>query len=474
METLLQPEERVLSTLNKDGTRRWMKPRLSVGRFWKARRIVAYLLILIFTGIPYIQINGKPAILLDIIHREFTFFGKTLFATDTLLLALFMLTIFVSVFLATALAGRVWCGWACPQTVYMEFVYRPIERLFDGKPGTRPKKGATGFKKLLKHLTYLIISAFLAHTFLSYFVGVENLRHWIFGSPTSHPIAFAVVAAVTGLMLFDFGLFREQTCIVACPYGRFQSVMLDRSSLIVGYDKNRGEPRGAIKRKAKNGDVALNVIEAPQGDCIDCKMCVTTCPTGIDIRDGLQLECIHCAQCIDACDAIMDKVGKPRGLIRYSSQEALDGKKRKLLRPRVILYPLILTILLTAFVTVLLTKSAADVHLVRVKGNLFNALASGEFVNQARLTIANRTDGPVTYSAEVVSPEQGVRAELEPNSQITLESNKMDSVMTRLIAQPQVFTTSPIEIVVRVHGSDGFQRDLHFPMHGRIWKGDSQ
>ncbi|MCL4220493.1 MAG: cytochrome c oxidase accessory protein CcoG [Phycisphaerales bacterium] len=469
METLLQPEERVLSTLNKDGSRRWMKPRLSVGRFWKARRIAAYLLILIFTALPYIKINGKPAILLDIIAREFTFFGKTLLATDTLLLALFMMSVFVSVFLATALAGRVWCGWACPQTVYMEFVYRPIERLFDGKPGTRPKPGAKGFKKLLKHLTYLVISAFLAHTFLSYFVGVENLRHWIFHSPASHPVAFAVVVVTTALMLFDFGIFREQTCIVACPYGRFQSVMLDRSSLIVGYDKKRGEPRGPIKKK--KGDVSLDVLGQPQGDCIDCKMCVTTCPTGIDIRDGLQLECIHCAQCIDACDAVMDRIGKPRGLVRYSSQEALEGRKRRLLRPRVVLYPLLLTVLLSAFVTVLLTKSSADVRMIREAGSLFNVLPEGRIMNQARLRVTNRTSGPVTYSAEVVSPERGVVIELVP-PEMTLQPNKMDSMMARVIAEPTLFTTSPLDIVVRVHGTDEFAREIHFPLHGRIWHGE--
>lgn len=469
METLLQPEERVLSTLNKDGSRRWMKPRLSVGRFWKARRITAYVLILIFTALPYIKINGKPSILLDIIAREFTFFGKTLLATDTLLLALFMMSVFVSVFLATTLAGRVWCGWACPQTVYMEFVYRPVERLFDGKPGTRPKPGAKGFKKLLKHLIYLVISAFLAHTFLSYFVGVENLRHWIFHSPASHPVAFAVVVVTTALMLFDFGIFREQTCIVACPYGRFQSVMLDRSSLIVGYDKKRGEPRGPIRKK--KGDVSLDVLSQPQGDCIDCKMCVTTCPTGIDIRDGLQLECIHCAQCIDACDAVMDRIGKPRGLVRYSSQEALDGRKRRLLRPRVVLYPLLLTVLLSAFVTVLLTKSSADVRMIREAGSLFNVLPEGRIMNQARLRVTNRTSAPVTYSAVVISPDRGVDIELVP-SEVTLQSNKMDSMMARVIAEPTVFTSSPIDIVVRVHGTDGFEKELHFPLHGRIWHGE--
>ncbi|RMH12205.1 MAG: cytochrome c oxidase accessory protein CcoG [Planctomycetota bacterium] len=471
MDTLLQPEERVLSTLNPDGSRRWLKPRPSPGKWLRARRVVAWLLIVIFTALPYITINGKPAILLDILAREFTFFGKTFFATDTLLLGLFMMIVFVSIFMITALAGRVWCGWACPQTVYMEFVYRPIERLFDGKPGTRAKPGSSGFRKLLKYVCYVLVSAFLAHTFLSYFVGVENLRHWIFGSPLDHPIAFLVVLFTTALMLFDFGFFREQTCIVACPYGRFQSVMLDRSSLIVGYDRNRGEPRGPLKRRRKGGDVSLTVAQESQGDCIDCTMCVQTCPTGIDIRDGLQLECIHCAQCIDACDAVMDRIGKPRGLIRYTSQEALDHGKRKLLRARLIIYPLLLLVLISAFVGVLLTKSGAEASIIRESGNLFNIVQDGQIMNQARIRITNRSSSTVTYSASIASPE-GVRIELTPET-LTLEPNKMDSMMARIIARPELFTTSPIDVYVRVTGSDGFEKELHFSAHGKIWAGSS-
>ena len=472
MDKLLEPEDRVLSTLNADGTRRWLKPRVFTGRFWHMRRAVAYLLIIIFTAIPYINIYGKPAILLDIINRRFTFFGKTLFATDTLLLALFLMIVFVTIFMLTAIFGRVWCGWACPQTVYMEFVYRPIERLFEGKPGKRTKK-IPGWRRAMKFFVYFLVSAFLAHTFLNYFVGAENLRQWILGSPLDHPIAFTVMVFITGMMLFDFGFFREQTCIVACPYGRMQSAMLDRASLIVAYDEKRGEPRGKIKvakHKNNNGDVSLEVVGDKQGDCIDCTMCVQTCPTGIDIRDGLQMECIHCTQCIDACDQIMDKIGKPRGLIRYSSQEALETGKSHFLRPRMIIYPLLLAALLTAFVIVLSTKSHAEVVLIRTRGTTFSTLPDGRIINNARLRITNRTDAPVSYTATVISPD-GVMVKLDPEGKL-IAPEQTESVQVHFMAPPEMFTTTPQPVLIQITGSDEFEKELKFSMHGPYWKGE--
>ncbi|MEZ6191666.1 MAG: cytochrome c oxidase accessory protein CcoG [Phycisphaerales bacterium] len=447
MSTLLEPEQRVLSTLEKDGSRRWLNPRLSKGAFLTQRRAVAYGLILIFTLAPYIRLNDKPLILLDVIHRKFTLFGYTFLPTDTILLALFIVAIIVGIFLMTALFGRVWCGWACPQTVYMEFVYRPIERLFEGTKGKggKPRGEVAGWRKAARFVVYLIVSMFLAHTFLAYFVGVENLAKWVTSSPLEHPVAFFVMAATTGLMMFDFGFFREQTCIIACPYGRFQSVMLDRQSLIVTYDKNRGEPRG----KAKKGDTSET------GDCVDCHLCVDTCPTGIDIREGLQMECIGCAQCIDACAPVMAKLGREPGLIRYSTQAAMEGAKSRLLRPRVILYPAVMLVVLSLFGFLLGTKKPADVVLLRNLGSPFILMDDGNVANSMRIKITNRTDAAVMYHIEPVD-DRVLRIELAENPlPIGAGESRTEGVL--IVADRSAFGAGILIVNLKVSDAEGYE-----------------
>jgi cytochrome c oxidase accessory protein FixG len=458
------PDPRVLSTLNKDGTRRWLFPRVSPGRFLRWRRVVAYGLILLFAILPWIRINGRQSILIDLPAREFTFFGATFLPTDTLLLVLLLAGIFVSIFLVTALFGRLWCGWACPQTVYMEFVYRPIERLFDGSPDARRRggRGARGFMKVLKYAVYLAVSLVLAHIFLSYFVGVERLFQWMRQSPFEHPTAFVVMAVTTGLMMFDFTIFREQTCIVACPYGRFQSVLLDRHSLIISYDEHRGEPRGRMRRAGRetSGDVALPQL----GDCIDCKLCVTTCPTGIDIRSGLQMECIGCAQCIDACDAVMTKIGRAVGLIRYSSQEAIEGKPRHVLRPRVVLYPALLAVVVGLFVGALVGRQPADITLLRGGRQAYVTLPSGEVANELRIKIVNRTDAVRQYDFGV----EGVTgARLTgPDLPVSVEPGAALTTGVSIIVPRDSFELGRARISVSISDDDGFSRRMTYRLQG--------
>ncbi|QDV78778.1 cytochrome c oxidase accessory protein CcoG [Botrimarina mediterranea] len=395
---VLPPEERVLSTLESDGRRRWLTPRLAAGRFWSRRRVVAYALIAVYTLLPFIKINGRQALQFDLWEARFMVFGLEFRPTDLALLAVFGLIVFLTVFFATAIMGRVWCGWACPQTVYMEFVFRPIERLCLGTMGKggKPRHAVAGWRTVAMYLVFLVIAVHLANTFLAYFIGVDQLNTYIWNStPLEHPRAFALVAFVTVLILFDFCYWREQLCIIGCPYGRFQSVLLDRSSLIVGYDTTRGEPRGHGRdRKAKG-----------LGDCVDCHQCVEVCPTGIDIRDGLQLECVNCTQCIDACDHVMDRVGLPRGLIRYSSQSALAGKPTPIARPRVLIYMGLILALSVLFVTLLVSRKAFDVTLLRGLGSPFNITAGGEVENILRAKLVNRTDQERTYRVEAVAPE---------------------------------------------------------------------
>lgn len=415
--TLLDAPEHVLSTLESDGSRRWLFPRLSTGNLWKRRRVLAYFLIIFFVVLPHLRMpNGKPVILLDIVARKFVFFGHTFLPTDTLLLTLLMLAGFISIVYATAVAGRLWCGWACPQTVYMEFLFRPIDRFFEGTTGKggKPKTKPTGGVAVARFLVYFVLCTLLAHTFLAYFVGTDALARWIRSSPFEHPTAFLVMGATTGLMLFDFLYFREQMCLIACPYGRFQSVMLDRQSLIVAYDPNRGEPRKKGRRYDSDVEKA--------GDCVDCNQCVVVCPTGIDIRDGLQLECVNCAQCIDACNHVMDRVGTPQGLIRYSSQDALEGKPPKFLRLRTVAYPLVLAVVGIVFVGVLLTKFGFDASLMRAQGNPYQRVGGGMINNNFNLRLTNRTDEPRAYTIKVIAPAEASVSSTS-NSVVQLKGN---------------------------------------------------
>ena len=466
MSTNAPQAERVLSTLNVDGTRRWLNPRLSKGRWLNRRRAVGYGLIALFVTLPHLRIDGKPPLLIDILAREFTFFGITLYPTDTLLLALLLITVALSIFFFTALFGRVWCGWGCPQTVYLELVFRPVERFFQGAPGSAKKRfGAAG--GLLKTIVFVLLAFGLAHTFLSYFVGTDNLRQWIFGSPLDHPIAFMVMIGVTGLMLFDFGFFREQTCIVACPYGRFQSVMLDRDSLIVGYDRKRGEPRGKKRRSTNRGnDVSLQIIqdETQPGDCIDCTMCVQTCPTGIDIRDGLQMECVNCTQCIDACDAIMDKIGRPRGLIRYASQRTLEGGGRHWLRPRVIVYPAIITVLVAIMAVLLATRASALVTVLRGPGSPFTVLDDGMVANPIKIKIHDRSEDGATYTLSLEGVEGG---RIDGAGVIELQPGQMLTEPVALVVPAEAFTTGRLPITVRVQ-AEGFDESVAYVMLGPV------
>ncbi len=320
-----------VTSINEDGSRFIIHPADVQGRFTRWRRISALLLIGIYVLLPWIPVGGYPAVFLDVVERRFHLFGLTLAAQDLWLLFFFVSGLAFVLFYVTTFLGRIWCGWACPQTVFLEHVFRRIERFIEGDAPARrkldqaPISGEKLAKRGLKLLIFFILSAVIAHVFLAYFISIPQLWEWIQTSPVEHwrPFVFTVVA--TMLIFVNFTWFREQLCIVICPYGRFQSALIDEDSLNVAYDYQRGNPPGPVR-------------DETAGDCIDCKRCVQVCPTGIDIRNGLQLECIGCAACIDACDQIMDKVKRPRGLIRYASDRNLEGLKTRWLRPRTVLY----------------------------------------------------------------------------------------------------------------------------------------
>ncbi len=454
------PPEDVLSTLNADGTRRWLRPRVAPGRFWSARRIVAFGLMALFIALPFIRMGGRPALLIDLGHWRVAFFGKLFLPSDTILLAVFLVGVVVTIFLLSAVLGRAWCGWGCPQTVYMEFLFRPIERLFDGKPkrGGVLGREVSSARLVGKYVVFALISVLLANLFLSYFVGVSNLRIWLFESPRQHPTAFFVVAFTAVLVFANFVWFREQTCIVACPYGRLQSVLLDRDSLVVSYDARRGEPRGPIRSRR------LGALDAPAvGDCVNCGLCMETCPTGIDIRGGLRMECIACAQCIDACDAVMDKVKRPRGLIGYSTQARREGGKGRWLRPRVFIYGSVMAALATLLVVMGTSAQPSDVILLRGLGMPFTVLPSGDIVNPARIKISNRENAERTYTVEIAEGAAQLLLDAEP-----LHVAADGSVVRAFFIKeaPSAFKNGQSSVRLRVRDGHRFDKEIGYRLLG--------
>lgn len=444
-------QERVLSTLNQDGTRNWIRPKLARGRFLRRRRIVAWLLIGLFVALPVIRIHGRPALLIDLVSRELSAFGAVFRPSNGFILLLLGLTIVLAIFVLTALLGRVWCGWGCPHTVYLEHVFRPIERWIEGTPAQQARLSRLHPRRLLTWAVYLALAFALANVFLAYFVGVDRLRLWVLGSPIEHPGGFGVVLAVTALMLVNFGWFREQTCIVACPYGRLQSVLLDRQSLIVGYDARRGEPRTQLKKHPEvPGDAGR------RGDCVDCGACVVVCPTGIDIRDGLQMECVACAQCIDACDAVMDKLHRPRHLIGYTSQDQLAGKPRKLLRPRMIVYPALLAVVGSLFAWSVVARAPSEVTALRNDGPSFVALPDGRIASAVRLKIENETDEPRRYAISLAGAPDAVLK--SPLAVWEIRPHHAQSIPLFVEVAASTFHHGERRVHLRIFDDQGFER----------------
>ncbi|RPA68734.1 cytochrome c oxidase accessory protein CcoG [Cyclobacteriaceae bacterium YHN15] len=389
-----------LATVKEDGKRNWIYPKKVSGKFYRWRTYLSWVLLAILFIGPFIKVGGRPYMLFNFFERKFIIFGAAFWPQDTHLLIFLLLILFVFVILFTAVFGRVFCGWACPQTLFMEMVFRKIEYWIEGdanqqrKLDSMPWNGEKIWKKGLKMTIFLIISLLISHTVMAYLIGVDQVVEIVSQPPSAHMAGFIGLMAFTGIFLFIFSWFREQACLVVCPYGRLQGVLLDANSINVTYDHVRGEPRAPIRKN--------KVEESPKGDCIDCGLCVQVCPTGIDIRNGVQMECVNCTACMDVCDEVMEKVDRPLGLIRYASDNSVLEGTQKLLTPRVKLYSVLLVILVGAFVSLLATREDLGATVTRFRGMTYQTRDTGEISNLYEVTFINKTFDPQTVTLEAL------------------------------------------------------------------------
>lgn len=395
-----------IATVDAQGKRVWVYPKKPSGYYHKLRIVVTVVLLSLLLGGPFITISGQPLLLLNFFERKFVILGQVFWPQDFILLALTLITFFVFIILFTVVFGRIWCGWMCPQTLFMEMVFRKIEYLIEGDANDQRRLNAAPFtvekvlKKTTKHVVFLAISILIAHTCMAYLIGVEKTWAIIQNSPSQNLAGFTGLVAFTLIFYGVYARFREQACVVVCPYGRLQGVLLTKDSIVVAYDWLRGEPRGKIQKN--------KVQETKTGDCIDCKLCVHVCPTGIDIRNGTQLECVNCTACIDACDEVMLKIDKPKGLIRYSSYNSIKNGVVRLLTPRVIGYVIVLIGLLSFLSFNLLTRSDVETTVLKVPGTLYQRDDIGFITNLYNIEFVNKTFNDLPLEMKVESPANAI------------------------------------------------------------------
>lgn len=427
-----EPEEEFrdkIATVDSSGKRIWIYPKKPSGKFTNYRKWVSVLLLAILFGLPLIEVHGEPFVLFNIIERNFILFGMHFGPQDFYLFAIAMLILIVFIILFTVVFGRLFCGWICPQTIFMESVYRNIEYWIEGDYTAQRKLDAAPWtlnkilKKGSKQFLFFAIAVLISNTFLSYIIGFDQVVRIITEPVSSHLTGFIAMIIFSFAFYLVFARLREQVCTTICPYGRLQGVMLDNKSLVVAYDFVRGEPRGKIK-KDRSSSLSLSadtnisllsrenekdtaLFQKPLGDCVDCKLCVNVCPTGIDIRNGTQLECVNCTACMDACDDVMEKVHRPKGLIRIDSIEGIEKGKRDILNPRTYAYSAVLLVLICVEVLLFTLRSDVEVLFLRTGGLLAQKQADGTVSNLYNYQLINKTSDSLTLEFKMLEPVEG-------------------------------------------------------------------
>jgi cytochrome c oxidase accessory protein FixG len=433
-------ENETQPTIGAGGKRNWIYAREVKGWFTRRRHLVAWILLAAYLGVPWMQWDGLPLVQVDVFAWRLSLLSDYYYPQDIGRFLPGFLAFIVFVFLFTAKWGRVWCGWACPQTVFLQFVFAPLEKWIEGRASVRRARDAAGFswdkawRKVLKHGAFLAVAALIGNTALAYFWGRDNVLWALSNPPWANPAGFAFVAAFTLLFYWVFAFFKEQACVIVCPYAKFQSVLLDERSLIVGYDAVRGEPRGKMAGGKRDG----------LGDCVDCRQCVAVCPTGIDIRHGVQLECLHCTRCIDACDDIMKAWKKPSGLIRYASLNELAGKASRGARKRLFVYGTLMAVLGAISAWLVFTRPEVAIDPLRQGREPYVMLGPDSVVNTFILNLRNKSPHRREVGVEFAGNFAG-KHDWE-GRRYSLGSGQRRSLAFRVVAHRSAFTGGKREV----------------------------
>jgi cytochrome c oxidase accessory protein FixG len=442
-----------LTTSDKLGQRQWVYAKKPEGKWTERRLWVSLFLIGIMFAGPFIKINGNPLLMINVVERRFSILGQLFWPQDMIIFAVATLIFITGIIVFTAAFGRLWCGWTCPQTVMMEMVFRRIEYLIEGDAQAQRKLAAAPWtwrklgKKSFKFSVFFVLSFIIGNTLLAYIIGSDALIQIIKDDPRNHLSGLMFMILFTLVFFAIFTRFREQACTFICPYGRFQSTMLDENSMLVAYDHKRGEKRGKLQRN----EPLVHRIAKGNGDCIDCHQCVAVCPTGIDIRNGVQMECVHCTACIDACDTVMDKVGAPRGLIRYASLNSIEKGELFRITPRMKLYAVVLVGLIALFLTLVFTRSAVEAMFLRAPGSLFMQTAEGKIENLYTLKLVNKTmrDLPVELKLEGIAGQLEVMGE----KSLIVPAGKLKETSVLIQLDPATLTEATTKLKVGVYSN---------------------
>ena len=444
-----------LATADKEGRRKWLYPRKPSGRYTRARTVLSYgLLAVMFAG-PFIKIGGNPLFMMNIVERRFVILGQIFWPQDAPILAIGLLVFLTGIAVFTAAYGRLWCGWVCPQTVLMEMVFRKIEYAIEGDAHAQrslakaPWTAGKTIRKVGKHLIFLLLSFVVGNTLLSYIIGIDALFGIIADNPLNHLEGLGFMILFTLLFHSIFARFREQACTFICPYGRFQSTLIDENSIVVAYDHRRGEQRGYLHRNQTPGERHAHGY----GDCIDCHQCVAVCPTGIDIRNGTQMECVHCTACMDACDTVMEKIGRPRGLVRYASLDGIERGEPIRISARLKAYTALLVALIGLESFLLFNRADVEATLLRAPGSLFQQMPGGDISNLYLLKVINKTskDVPVRLRLENLDGRIQVMGQ-EP---LLVPAQKLAETSVLVELPPERLEGASTKLVVGIYSEDG-------------------